>query len=1573
MKRNILRFISGILICTMVVSGINPGSLSLNAKAAERNENDEVVVYSGEYEDAEDTDAYHNINLNTSFVDGKGSVFNIRKQAELPAKYDSRDDYNVTPVRNQGAYGTCWAHAAINAAESSYLKNGLYTGDKQQASINTNFSEFAFGYNYYHRKGQNDLNGNTLGDYTEATRNSGESESATYWYNRGGNNIMTSFYMVNWESPAEEDSYNRYDNITTKTIDPARYFDCQVHTQDVLFFSSVDRNYVKYIDGVKQHVMEQGSVMLSYYADVNNYFGKGQEQLYCYSPKDAGKDFAPNHAVSVVGWDDSISKSNFKVKYKGVEYEPSVDGAWLIKNSWGTAKQANGYFWLSYEDSSIDDVIGVRVESVNNYDHIFYYDGGTGVSYYKCNKGTHNYNIFTNTTGSPQIVKAGGFGINTSAPNKGIKYCMQVYKDRKPGQVSTGIPMLSEPVTGVVNWAGYYTVEFPEEIRIEPGETFSIDVWFPENDDVLVFADKNVKYGWVENHAVGSKGISFHGSADLYINSDTDEKKNNYSTIRIKAYTNEVPLDLSEATVTYDDVISYSFAMDGFNPIVVLNGVTLKKGVDYEIMETEGLPGRPGNHRVIIYGIGKYIGQIECCYTIVKQKVIVKAINTKVTKGNQIEKYKYTVDGYVGKLPEEAVKITCSANSLSEAGRYPITVSVNALNLDKECYEIISRDGILTVTDDMVVYTVSFNGLGKCDNPANQYVTFDGHAIEPKPHITGYEIEGWYLEPEFVNKWNFEKDSPKGYDVCLYAKWNELTYSIKYDKNQANITGEIPSQENNLYSQSTIISSESGYTNTKDYVFCGWNTKADGTGISYYPGDIVNGKLLGISKNGETIVLYGIWNRRVEKPELENKKDAYNYGEKIGLTCNTLGAEIHYIIVDENNAMVPTIKDSVYEEPITVKKNIILKAIAVKDGYADSEIAVFNISLADDIGDVLEEDLEKYCADGIPEGIWVAGYPTNEAPLVYDGKEKTFDVRVYDYNVLLKENVDYTYKIKNNRNACENLDEESAPVIVVKGKGNYTGVIKQKFIIKKKSIAACEDALLDELYAPDKVYIYTGQKISYKPEIINLNGKKLKYKKDFDYQIFNASGKVVNNLIVAGTYTVEYTGINNYGSSRKCNLYVLNTGNIVDDLTIQNFKTKLAYDNGNPVVQNELAVVLSDGTILKENIDYSVSYIHNKNMGTAGCIIKGLGGEYDVYGSRLLKFSIGGISLKGYKVEKFWDKDCDDEYPFVYTGEEVTVPVAIYTGSGDDKHYLSDDSYTVRYENNINAGKATVIITGIGNYSGTIKKKFTIMKADIMDATIDYDEIVGFQKGGAKPDVIVYFEEDELVLGRDYTVSYKNNKKINDRSSDNELTHPYIIVRGKGNYKGSMHDKDVPYTFEIVAKSFLDSTASVSANAEDIVVNDISQKWKSKLVISDAGGKKLKEGVDYTDVKYYFANNGKEILDDKVPSGTSVKIIATGTGNYKDEISTVYRVVDKSIEGASVLLDEKVYSSEGAFINADEITVIYEGAALKYGRDYMIESVQNNLNAGKGYVIIRGIGDYGCTKKVVFTINPKQM
>ena len=77
------------------------------------------------------------------------------------------------------------------------------------------------------------------------------------------------------------------------------------------------------------------------------------------------------HEVCIVGWDDTYSKENFNEKLR-----PTVDGAWLVKNSWGSETDAaaddlgnvvnsapwgivdedgkhTGYFWISYQDGSL--------------------------------------------------------------------------------------------------------------------------------------------------------------------------------------------------------------------------------------------------------------------------------------------------------------------------------------------------------------------------------------------------------------------------------------------------------------------------------------------------------------------------------------------------------------------------------------------------------------------------------------------------------------------------------------------------------------------------------------------------------------------------------------------------------------------------------------------------------------------------------------------------------------------------------------------------------------------------------------------------------------------------------------------------------------------------------------------------------------------------------------------------------------------------------------------------------------------------------------------------------------------
>ena len=105
-------------------------------------------------------------------------------------------------------------------------------------------------------------------------------------------------------------------------------------------------------------------------------------------------------------------------------------------------------------------------------------------------------------------------------------------------------------------------------------------------------------------------------------------------------------------------------------------------------------------------------------------------------------------------------------------------------------------------------------------------------------------------------------------------------------------------------------------------------------------------------------------------------------------------------------------------------------------------------------------------------------------------------------------------------------------------------------------------------------------------------------------------------------------------------------------------------------------------------------------------------------------------------------------------------------------------------QENKNAGKATITITGIGAYSGVVKKTFKIqaykLKAD--DKRLGgLEEIKGIydNDGQIKPEPELTFDGKKLIKGKDYTLSYKNYKK----TSKGE---PQIIIKGKGNFTGKV-------------------------------------------------------------------------------------------------------------------------------------------------------------------------------------------
>ena len=128
---------------------------------------------------------------------------------------------------------------------------------------------------------------------------------------------------------------------------------------------------------------------------------------------------------------------------------------------------------------------------------------------------------------------------------------------------------------------------------------------------------------------------------------------------------------------------------------------------------------------------------------------------------------------------------------------------------------------------------------------------------------------------------------------------------------------------------------------------------------------------------------------------------------------------------------------------------------------------------------------------------------------------------------------------------------------------------------------------------------------------------------------------------------------------------------------------------------------------------------------------------------------------------------------FTYSGKEIEAAVTVQDAS---RRLSKDKDYTVVYENNIVAGEATILLTGIGNYKGTRKITFEIMPADISNCTVHLDKTSYAADGTEKkPEVTVTYLNNVLEQGKDYTLSYADNI---------EPGTAVVTVTGIGNFKG---------------------------------------------------------------------------------------------------------------------------------------------------------------------------------------------
>ncbi|WP_405296145.1 C1 family peptidase [Methanobrevibacter sp.] len=395
--------------------------------------------------------------------------------------FDLRKFNVVTPVKNQGQMGSCWAFGTTGALESAFLKA---TGIALDISEN-NIQNSGLRYSYY---GRNSL--------TE-----------------GGYIYSGLAYILSWLGVVNtvDDTYDELGKISLVLFTPESYHFTDAVILDPANVTEIKEALIKY--GALTAFVNGANPKTSYY-NPNTY------AEYC------NNGSAGNHFITIVGWNDTFSKDNFNIT-------PPADGAWICKNSWGTEWGNGGYFYLSYYDAPLRSnyAIGYVINNTESYNNLYQYDI-PGLRGYMSYDGVSSLS-YVNTyeaLGNDLIAAVGTYFDNANVP-----YTIKVNVN--------GNLIYSQK--GKSSYGGYQTIKLDKYVSISQKDNFSIEIEVGTNlvpfcgDTRLFF----VKGNSVVYTAKGSEDLSSKiGTACIKVY--TFSNPNNISGVK-KYFNNVTPLEIS--------------------------------------------------------------------------------------------------------------------------------------------------------------------------------------------------------------------------------------------------------------------------------------------------------------------------------------------------------------------------------------------------------------------------------------------------------------------------------------------------------------------------------------------------------------------------------------------------------------------------------------------------------------------------------------------------------------------------------------------------------------------------------------------------------------------------------------------------------------------------------------------------------------------------------------------------------------------------------------------------------------------------------------------------------------------